>query len=575
LVKAVATILHTKQTLGYLNFDISPTNEAFKKNLERLLKVSDRWCVVQTPLLAEYLGENVLNSVTHDVSPKRDQTSIKRPHPSSTYRKRTTRVLGFRPRGKPESVTVKEAYLEKLKDECQRKRVHVPIPGRSFARQDETDDAAHSDGSGFMGSSTIHRRDSLLTTNRKTAIPQTWNRSSDSSVRKPPASSTPHPSSWSRTGADLPERTSDSRPIPLAERLAARTSAAANCRKASGIKLLDFDQLPAFGPKAKQLRKEQMEKEREMKKLEKEERLKEQRAAREAAKLARQSERQAQMEARRHNTSTTWNAVPPPTTADVLMPHAGENDTGLNHEKAVADMNIDKNHHCLSDTAAIGDHRLPTGASQAVSQKPFGLTPASNAGNFMVRHPLLGFNPSARMSIHGNDMTSSVSSSIQSGFSSSYSSTTTTSSSFAPPNSYTLQSNSQLVDMPDETHVAHSNASTHLLSEPPRQSQPQVQSQPPQSQTQLVHRAQSQQHQATPILITSSTNPTTPHRVIAPRLAGVPTIKVVSGPHPNPLIRIETAMAAAAATTKTTTIAPPRALSGMLITCRIKTASLP
>lgn len=255
MVKAVATILHTKQALGYLNFDISPTNDAFKKNLERLLKVSDQWCVVQTPLLAEYLGENVLNSVTNGVSPKRDQAAVKRPHPSSTYRKRTTRVLGFRPRGKPESVSVKEAYLEKLKDECQRRRVHVPIPGRSFARQDETDEVSHTESSGFLGQSTLNRRDSHSTPNRKGVVPHAWNRTPDSSLRKPPGASTPHPSSWSRTGTDLPERTNENRPISLTERLAARTSAATNCRKPSGIKLLDFDQLPAFGPKAKQLRK--------------------------------------------------------------------------------------------------------------------------------------------------------------------------------------------------------------------------------------------------------------------------------------------------------------------------------
>lgn len=130
-----------------------------------------------------------------------------------------------------------------------------------------------------------------------------------------------------------------------------------------------------------------MEKEREIKKMEKEERLKEQRAAREAAKLARQSERQAQMEARRNSTPTAWNAVPPSSAADELMTDSGgknETDEGYQPDKSLA-----ANHRSLSEESEAREHHLSTNALQSIPQRPFSLSSLQSAGNFMVRHPLL------------------------------------------------------------------------------------------------------------------------------------------------------------------------------------------
>ncbi|CAL8080610.1 unnamed protein product [Calicophoron daubneyi] len=382
LVKAVATILHSKQSLNYLNFDISPTNEAFKKNIEKLLRSSDDWGVVRTPLLAEYLGENVLKDLANNgkraVKPK-DITPI--------------RSLGFKRRGKSEALSFKESYLDKLKDECQRKRIHVPIPGRSFARLDEPDGGSDGDGGGgFIGNSSA----SVPRNSTAKRYPSTWNRSLDGEYQKP---STP----WPRAGQQKPEKLTNSRPLPLNERLAIRSSAAANCRKPSGIKLLDFDELPAFGPKAKQLRKEQMEKEREIKRQEREERVKEQRAAREAAKLARQAERQALSDARRQSTTNLWPAGQ--TVGVITAPVASSENrstvqstgfnSGLSQQSSVLFTGPNERSNRGDDARArIGQYpnHLPCVTSTTTPQ--FGSQAIHGTNSFMIQHPLLSVSDS-------------------------------------------------------------------------------------------------------------------------------------------------------------------------------------
>ncbi|KAH8870912.1 Negative elongation factor A [Schistosoma japonicum] len=294
LVKAVATILHSKQTLNYLNFDISPTNEAFGKNIDKLLKTANNWNAVDTPLLAEYLGRNVLDKFNVKESDK----------PSTDVSK-----YGFHRRGKLESEYLKESYLEKLKDECQRRRVHVPIPGRSFTRQDEAEDPATNDVVNNPKNPVTSQPDSATSSRRKGTFPRFSGQNSDDFHSKRSLMWT-HPN-INKSG------NSENKPISANDRLSNRNPAMSGTRKHSGIKLLEFDELPAFGPKAKQLRKGQlkinfllfvslMEKERETKlklKQEREERAREIKAAREASKLTRQSERQALIEARKQNIS--------------------------------------------------------------------------------------------------------------------------------------------------------------------------------------------------------------------------------------------------------------------------------
>ncbi|CAH8521226.1 unnamed protein product [Schistosoma turkestanicum] len=283
LVKAVATILHSKQTLNYLNFDISPTNEAFGKNIDKLLKSANNWNTVDTPLLAEYLGRNVLDKLLGSKGNAKPSVN-----PSN---------CGFQRRGKLESEHLKESYLEKLKDECQRRRVHVPIPGRSFARQDETEDSVALGLVNNPGNSvTPSQSDSTSLSRRKSTFPRISGQSSDDQDSK-------RSLAWTRANLNKTGNNIENRPISTNDRISSRSSVVAGAKKQSGIKLLEFDELPAFGPKAKQLRKE---KERETKlklKQEKEERARENKAAREASKLARQSERQALLEARRQNVS--------------------------------------------------------------------------------------------------------------------------------------------------------------------------------------------------------------------------------------------------------------------------------
>nr|CAH8857231.1 unnamed protein product [Trichobilharzia regenti] len=280
LVKAVATILHSKQTLNYLNFDISPTNEAFGKNIDKLLKSANSWSIVETPLLAEYLGSNVLDTF---LSVKKSDSSEKEPN-----------ECGFRRRGKLESEHLKETYLEKLKDECQRRRVHVPIPGRSFARQDETEESITSEEVNNSGNSTNVSQSDSTSSKRKSTFPRISDRNSArlESKRSPV---------WSRNNLNKVGNNGENKPMSISDRINNRSSAMSAVRKPSGIKLLEFDELPAFGPKAKQLRKEKEREERLKLKQEKEERAREMKAAREASKLARQSERQALLEARKQN----------------------------------------------------------------------------------------------------------------------------------------------------------------------------------------------------------------------------------------------------------------------------------
>ncbi|KAL3319666.1 Negative elongation factor A [Cichlidogyrus casuarinus] len=241
LVRSVAAILCHKSETNSLNFDISADHEAFQKNLLKLLARPSIANDSNTPLLAEVIND--------DDNPG-----------SSSFDD-----LGFRLKEKPLSVILRERYLEKLQEECHRKRVHVPIPGRSFNRNDDKTDLEIPAPSVFI------RKRPLEGVNAKSQ------------------------SNGEKNAAFLRRESIERAPINRAGTMN-RTNLGST---KPGIKLLDFDDLPAHGPKAKQLRKEQQEKERERKKLEKEEKQKEMRAAKEAAKQAKITERNAIIDAKK------------------------------------------------------------------------------------------------------------------------------------------------------------------------------------------------------------------------------------------------------------------------------------
>ncbi|VEL10696.1 unnamed protein product [Protopolystoma xenopodis] len=257
LVKAVATILYSKQTLGHLNFDVSSTHESFESNINKLLSTKDLWDESDSPLLAEYLGINA--SQSSGTLPTQNPCSI-------TGEKH----LGFTLRCKPKSIYLKEAYLEKLQDECHRRRVHVPIPSRSHSRQDDLDDtngssigapgnhsSKHSilEGSGFRRAPVFprsynQRNLSSLPENADALTHSGLNsqqiRNSAATIRASLAGKSRHIDDGLEDGS-----------IPLSERLSSLSSAShLRSKTQGGIKLLEFSDLPVHGIKAKQLRKD-------------------------------------------------------------------------------------------------------------------------------------------------------------------------------------------------------------------------------------------------------------------------------------------------------------------------------
>ncbi|KAF5405860.1 hypothetical protein PHET_00610 [Paragonimus heterotremus] len=494
LVKAVATILHSKQSLNYLNFDISPTNEAFRKNIQRLLKSSTEWRVVGTPLLAEFLGEDALALVSNGPLTKHSVPPTKRQCSSSVSGLAKVNP-SFRCRGKPQSASLKESYLERLKDECQRRRVHVPIPGRSFARSEEADDDHDLDSSGFLGSQTsIPRRNLTPCQNKKGVVaPPSWSQSSDNGGRNLAGS-------WSRSNQDaVHERSNEIRSAFVSEKLTARFPNAANCRKSSGIKLLNFDELPAFGPKAKQLRKEQMEKEREVKRQEREDRLKEQKAAREALKRARQAERQTLASRSHVPTSSHWPALPS-TCSDmpmISMPGAISVDSQINTSNGKWTRSI------------YGLPEFSENPSQPMENPyPFACPTATTIAPGQL---ISGFNPSARVQIRY--ATSRLG----------------TNDSFVPGSTSAFEGSTQNGSVP---LVLQSNATYDLHQLPPH------------STCTLASLATSVTPSSAALLVSNSCGiPSTqvcfmtPRSLVAQSTAPT-TIKVVSGTHLSPVIRI-------------------------------------
>lgn len=260
-VRAIATILHSRQNFGHLTFDISETNDTFSKTLEHLAKCQPD-SASKVPLLAEFLNARVINAS--------DNTPTKMEETNGLV---DNSCLGFRLRGKPPALQMKDAYLDRLQDECERRRVHVPIPGRSFSKQDSEDSQegpiTHHETpkttmveSGFVSGCEIQYR-RAPSFPRRTALTkkeETITRSQDG-LRSPSGNPSmrakllqqrgPHPlpHSSQANGAFHRRPVTNDRP-PNSFRL---TTAGQN--RSSGIMMLDIADLPAVGLKAKKLRK--------------------------------------------------------------------------------------------------------------------------------------------------------------------------------------------------------------------------------------------------------------------------------------------------------------------------------
>nr|VZI48908.1 unnamed protein product [Spirometra erinaceieuropaei] len=298
-VRAIATILHSRQALGYLTFDISETNEAFAKTFDKLIEYQPV-NISKIPLLAELLDDRVTTaSIRADgVSP------VPNHGPDALTRNCLNSNLGFSLRGKPPSLQIRETYLERLQEECERRRIHVPILGRNVSRKDDEDFENHHQSGTLLSKNdaSMHLckgEDTQLPQRRAPRFPRPTAPSRKADADIVPSSVPSELRSPLARSKDLRKQTlrpngvlsAIRRPLTGSDRAACRLPAATQNRS-SGIKILDFEELPAVGPKAKQLRKEQLEKEREQKRREREERIRERRELKGAARLNRLREQQ-------------------------------------------------------------------------------------------------------------------------------------------------------------------------------------------------------------------------------------------------------------------------------------------
>ncbi|KAL5960490.1 Negative elongation factor A [Taenia solium] len=327
-VRCVATALHSRHNFGHLIFDLSETSESFAKTLDSLRACSTNGHIsTRIPPLAELLDERITDAAL--------DLSSSSPLPKDLRSNCLNSFCGFTIREKTPAQRMKESYLDRLQEECERRRVHVPIPGRSFGKQDGGEDVSHdglnhhshslhsesplgsrrapsfprrsslarktdiNDGQASAPTSSANTGTSLTSTNSSTSarakLLAMHNRSSAAVAAVATAGRNGDTNSNSGTTGNTSRRmmllTSSTTSEPC-ERTTLRHlntpgASVAGSKRSSGIKLLDFQDLPAIGLQAKKLRKEQQEKEREEKRKEREQKAQERREARDAARRAR------------------------------------------------------------------------------------------------------------------------------------------------------------------------------------------------------------------------------------------------------------------------------------------------
>ena len=137
-VRYIATVLHSRSHFGHLTFDLSEICEHFAKTVDCLKsRPMDKSVYSKIPLLAELLDSKITNKLLGITSPSLTSRDLKSNCLNS--------FCGFKIRGQTAAQRMKESYLDRLQEECERRRVHVPIPGRSFGKQD-VDEESFLDG---------------------------------------------------------------------------------------------------------------------------------------------------------------------------------------------------------------------------------------------------------------------------------------------------------------------------------------------------------------------------------------------------------------------------------------------
>lgn len=294
-VRCVATALHSRHNFGHLIFDLSETSESFAKTLDSLRTCStDGHISTRIPPLAELLDARITDAALN--------LSSSSPLPKGLRSNCLNSFCGFTIREKTPAQRMKESYLDRLQEECERRRVHVPIPGRSFGKQDGGEDVSHdgfnnhphslhsespsgsrrapsfprrsslarkteiNEGQASAATSSASTGSSLTPTNSSTSarakLLAMHNRSSAAVAAVATAGRNGNSNSNSGATGNTSRRmmllaSSTTEPCERATLRHLNTSGAsvAGSKRSSGIKLLDFQDLPAIGLQAKKLRK--------------------------------------------------------------------------------------------------------------------------------------------------------------------------------------------------------------------------------------------------------------------------------------------------------------------------------
>lgn len=288
-IRSAATVLQCRSPLNCLCLDLSDTNHEFFSTLKELLEAGNYDTLSNKILpMSEFFSKKVSNKA---IGFERSQESgdIKGGCLNAT--------IGFNIKGQTPANNMKDIYLEKLHEECERRRVHVPIPGRGFAKSETlgdttttvTNNLQNRRAPSFPRCTPVSRKADLIDGDISTGNVQTVAGSSARArllaMHGANASSTPTNNKSSaaaaagRNGRDFGDTTSR-RPVllgannpssvstpasagcienaaatPSSSSHSSSTTAVAANKRASKIKLLDFNDLPAIGIEAKRQKK--------------------------------------------------------------------------------------------------------------------------------------------------------------------------------------------------------------------------------------------------------------------------------------------------------------------------------
>lgn len=268
-IRSAATVLQCRSPLNCLCLDLSETNHSFLTTLGNLLN-SNAGKTVSSKILpmSEYLGEKITDEALGVSRSSSEMIGIKGCCLNSS--------IGFMINDKTPSQRMKEAYLEKLQEECERRRVHVPIPGRSFGKIESNEDASNGiqnrRAPSFPRRTSVVRKTDLLDGELSMVMSTTAGSSARARLlamhnKNPPPP--PDSKSTCRSGRDANEANASSprrSSLVGAATTTSLTNANRECatsasptpgaaKRCSKIKILDFSDLPATGIEAKRIKR--------------------------------------------------------------------------------------------------------------------------------------------------------------------------------------------------------------------------------------------------------------------------------------------------------------------------------